>query len=412
METFDVLVVGGGAAGYFGAITAAQARPGMRVLVVERGAQPLSKVRISGGGRCNVTHACFEARPLSARYPRGARALLSAFSRFQPVDTVEWFEKRGVRLKTEADGRMFPDTDRSESVIECLEREARAAGVEVRLRCGAEGLRANTEGGWDVQLSGSSEGWVRARRVLVATGGWRDGRLAAALAQAGHQIERPVPSLFTFHVEEDWVRALAGVSLAQACVAVSEGALTETGPVLFTHWGLSGPAILRLSAWGARELNERGYKFGLRVRWSLERTEEQLNLVFQQMRGKHPGKAVANTPLFQIPARLWERLLVLAGVPAQERWNQLQRPAALALAERILRTELHVVGKSMHKDEFVTCGGVSLKQVNFKTMESRVSPGLFFAGEVLDVDGITGGFNFQAAWTTGWLAGQAMALEE
>ena len=410
MENFDVLVVGGGAAGYFGAITAAQARPGLRVLLVERGAQPLAKVRISGGGRCNVTHACFEARPLSARYPRGSRALLAAFSRFQPADTVEWFERRGVRLKTEGDGRMFPETNRSESVIECLEREAEGAGVEVRLRCGVENLRPSPEGGWDAELSGAGGQWVRARRVLVATGEWRDGGLAAALSGLGHQIERPVPSLFTFHVEEDWVRSLAGVSVGQACVSASEGGLVETGPVLFTHWGLSGPAILRLSAWGARELNELGYKFGVRVRWSVEKTEEQLQAVFQEMRVKHPGKAVANTPLFQIPARLWERLLVLAGVPALERWNQLQRQSAVALAGRILRTELKVVGKSMHKDEFVTCGGVSLKQVDFKTMESRVCPGLFFAGEVLDVDGITGGFNFQAAWTTGWLAGQAMAL--
>lgn len=409
MENFDVLVVGGGAAGYFAAITAAQTRPGCRVLLAERGAQPLSKVRISGGGRCNVTHACFETRALSTRYPRGARALLSAFSRFQPSDTVQWFESRGVALKTEADGRMFPTTDRSESIIECLEREASASGVQVRVRCGAEELRASPDGSWEVLLSGPRGGTVRAGRVLIATGGWRDGTLASLLEKLGHEIIAPVPSLFTFHINDGWVRELSGLAVAQAEVSIHGSALREKGPVLFTHWGLSGPAILRLSAWGARELQERDYHFPLRVRWCGERSEPQLLEVFQEMRLQHPGKAVTNTPLFALPSRLWERLVASAGIFGEERWNRLTKQAALGLADKLLRTELQVTGKSMHKDEFVTCGGVSLKQVDFKTMESRVCPGLHFAGEVLDLDGITGGFNFQAAWTTGWLAGQAMA---
>ena len=275
MENFDVLVVGGGAAGYFAAITAAQTRPGCRVLLAERGAQPLSKVRISGGGRCNETHACFETRALSTRYPRGARALLSAFSRFQPSDTVQWFESRGVALKTEADGRMFPTTDRSESIIECLEREASASGVQVRVRCGAEELRASPDGSWEVLLSGPRGGTVRAGRVLIATGGWRDGTLASLLEKLGHEIIAPVPSLFTFHINDGWVRELSGLAVAQAEVSIHGSALREKGPVLFTHWGLSGPAILRLSAWGARELQERDYHFPLRVRWCGERSEPQ-----------------------------------------------------------------------------------------------------------------------------------------
>jgi len=410
MEQFDVLVIGGGAAGYFGAVTAARLLKTGRVLIVERGAEALSKVRISGGGRCNVTHACFEPRPLSSKYPRGAKALLSAFSRFQPSDTVEWFESRGVALKTEADGRMFPQTDRSSSIIECLEREAALCGVQLRLRCGAEALRRSEDAsGWQVSLSGPRGGVVQARNVLIATGGWRSGSLAEDLAALGHEIIPPVPSLFTLHIAESWVKELAGLAVANAELSVPDLSLRERGPVLFTHWGLSGPAVLRLSAWGARELNAQGYRVGLRIRWCADVSEEQILQTFRQMRTAQPGKSVANTPLFQIPARLWERLTALAGICVDERWNRLSKQGTLDLAALLLRTELEVGGKSTHKDEFVTCGGVSLKQVDFRTMESRVCPGLHFAGEVLDVDGITGGFNFQAAWTTGWLAGRAMA---
>jgi hypothetical protein len=409
MEMINVLVIGGGAAGYFGAITAAQAKPDCRVLLVERGPQPLSKVRISGGGRCNVTHACFEPRPLSARYPRGARALLSAFSRFQPADTVQWFEKRGVLLKTEADGRMFPTTDRSQTITECLEHEALTSGVEVRVRCGAEQLRPLSGGGWEVILSGTHGGTVHAERVLIATGGWRSGTLANLIESLGHEIALPVPSLFTFHLDEAWVRELSGLAVPVAEVSVPNTSLKERGPVLFTHWGLSGPAILKLSAWGARELHQLDYHFSLRVRWCADHTEQQLLQTFQEMRQTNPAKSISNTPLFQIPSRLWERLLLSAEIRPEERWNRLTRHAALTLADRLLRHDLQVIGKSMHKDEFVTCGGVRLKDIDFKTMESRICSGLYFAGEVLDLDGITGGFNFQAAWTTGWIAGQAMS---
>jgi predicted Rossmann fold flavoprotein len=233
--------------------------------------------------------------------------------------------------------------------------------------------------------------------------------LAEKVIGLGHEILDPVPSLFTFHITDSWVRQLAGLAVASAEISVPGTSLRERGPVLFTHWGISGPAVLRLSAWGARDLHQCDYAFNLRVRWCGELSEEQVLKTFQEMRTGQPGKAVANTPLFQIPARLWERLVVLAGIFGEERWNRLSKSGALSLAAALLRTDLPVTGKSMHKDEFVTCGGVSLKQVDFKTMESRISPGLYFAGEVLDLDGITGGFNFQAAWTTGWLAGTAMA---
>jgi predicted Rossmann fold flavoprotein len=406
MERVDLLVIGGGAAGFFGAITAAEARLGSKVLIVERSSQPLTKVRISGGGRCNVTHACFETRPLSTRYPRGARALLSAFSRFQPSDTVNWFQERGVELKTEADGRMFPVTDDSETIVHCLMEESRWAGVGLKLRCGVDALERLPDGEWWAALSDGSE--IKAGKVLVATGGCRSGNIPALLQKLGHEIERPVPSLFTFNVDEKWVHDLSGLAVGDAEVSVPGTGLKERGPVLFTHWGFSGPAILRLSAWGARELEERHYAFDVRIQWVPGRSAESLLEDFQKARQNSPGRLVTNSPQGGLPSRLWEALVVRAGISPTERWNQLPRAQALVLANAMVRTELPVNGKSLHKDEFVTCGGVDLKEVDFRTMESRVCPGLYFAGEVLDVDGITGGFNFQAAWTTGWLAGQAI----
>jgi len=407
MHETELLVIGGGAAGYFGSVAAAEARPGARVLLLERGPQPLAKVRISGGGRCNVTHSCFETRALSNRYPRGARPLLSAFARFQPTDTIRWFESRGVALKTESDGRMFPTTDNSETIIECLQTAARAARIDVRLRTGVEALRPVAGGGWEAPLSNGET--VRAKKVLVATGGCKPGGPMTWLAALGHAVVPPVPSLFTFHIEAPWVRALAGLAVPQAEVSVPSTALKEIGPVLFTHWGLSGPGILRLSAWGARDLASAEYRFPLRINWCPTFHAEQVQALMQSTRAGQPGKAVVNTPLFGLPSRLWEVLTELSGITAEVRWNQLPRPGVLALIETLLRTELPVSGKSMNKDEFVTCGGVSLKEVEFKTMQSRLHESLFFAGEVLDLDGITGGFNFQAAWTTGWIAGRAMA---
>jgi predicted Rossmann fold flavoprotein len=406
MEHIDLLVVGGGAAGFFGAIAAAEKKPGLRVWIVEKASQVLGKVRISGGGRCNVTHACFEPRPLSTRYPRGARALLSAFSRFQPSDTIAWFEKKGVLLKKEADGRMFPITDSSETIVDCLCVSAERAGIKVRPRCSLEALNALSQGEWSVLLSDGTR--LVARHVLVATGGCRTGNLPEILRNLGHRIEPPVPSLFTFHVPKPWIHELAGLAVPDAHVSVPGTSLKETGPLLMTHWGLSGPAILRLSAWGARELEASRYQFTVRIQWVSGRTPEVWAGELQKTRSAFPGRQVVNTPQANLPARLWEALVRQSGIAEAERWNQLPRPQMMALADLLGRTELPVSGKTLHKDEFVTCGGVSLREVDFKTMQSRICPGLFFAGEVLDVDGITGGFNFQAAWTTGWIAAQAI----
>ncbi len=400
-------IVGGGAAGFFAAITCAEADPTAQVTVFEKGARFLDKVRISGGGRCNVTHACFDARELTPRYPRGERALIGPFSRFQPQDTVAWFQGRGVSLKTEEDGRMFPVTDDSSTIVECLQGAARDAGVRLRSSCGVAGVRRLEPNGFEIAFSNGEID--RCDRLLLATGGCRataGGQLAVSL---GHTIEPPVPSLFTFHVEAPWLRQLPGVSVPEAEASVPGTSLKERGPVLITHWGLSGPAILRLSAWGARELSDRQYRFPLLINWLPPYTAESLAAVFSERQQQQGARQVINTPLAPLSGRLWEQLVIVAGLNPLIRWSMLTRVHRQQLLQQLTATKLEVTGKSLNKDEFVTCGGVRLNEVNLRTMESRRCPGLYFAGELLDVDGITGGFNFQAAWTTGWLAGWAMA---
>lgn len=406
MNVRQIIVVGGGAAGFFAAITAAEASPDVRVTLLERGPQLLSKVRISGGGRCNVTHACFDSREFANRYPRGEQALIGALKRFQASDTVAWFAARGVELKTESDGRMFPVTDSSETIVECLVNAARQAGVSVRINCGVDSVRRN-EAGFELTLTGGEN--ISCDRLLLATGGCRAavaGQLAASL---GHIIEAPVPSLFTFHIALPWLRELAGVSLDMAEVSVPGADLRERGPLLVTHWGLSGPVVLRLSAWGARKLHARDYHFPLLVNWLPQLSPDSLAKEISSRRQAQGAKLVVNAPIAPLTARLWEALVLAAGLNRETRWAALTRAQLHQLTQQLTRTELAVTGKSLNKDEFVTCGGVKLGEVNFKTMESRVCPGLHFAGELLDIDGITGGFNFQAAWTTGWIAGNAMA---
>jgi predicted Rossmann fold flavoprotein len=402
-----VIIVGGGAAGFFAAITCAEARPGQEITILEKSAQCLSKVRISGGGRCNVTHACFDARELSARYPRGSRSLIGLFQRFQPKETVEWFAARGVELKVEPDGRMFPVTNSSQTIIDCLLRAAHSAGVEIRTQCGVESVQRCEEGGFAVRLSDG--GRIECDQLLLATGGCRapaGGLLAVSL---GHAVEPPVPSLFTFHIEMPWLRELPGVSVEKVEASVPGAALRECGPLLVTHWGLSGPVILRLSAWGARELAAREYRFPLQINWLPHLTAEELAAQLQRQRQSQASRTIGRSPLPLLPARLWEKLVMAAGIGPAMRWAELSAAAQHRLVLQLTRTEFPVTGKSLNKDEFVTCGGVRLGEVDFKTMESRICPDLHFAGELLDMDGITGGFNFQACWTTGWIAGRAMA---
>jgi len=401
-----VVVIGGGAAGFFAAIAAAERLgPAGRVTLLEGAERVLAKVRISGGGRCNLTHSCFDPAELARRYPRGGRELLGAFHRWQPRDTLEWFARRGVAAKAEADGRMFPVTDDSATVVDCLERAARQAGVEVRLRSPARSLRRAEAGGFVV---GAPGGELAADRVILATGGGAGGGHALA-ASLGHAVEPPVPSLFTFNLRHPLLEGLAGLSVEDAAVEVPGLRLRERGPVLVTHHGLSGPGILRLSAWGARGMAELGHRFDLLVNWAPAHGPAEVEAALARARAADPRKQVATWNPFGLPARLWDRLVAAAGVPAGTTWANLAAPAARALAGAVAATRLPVTGRSANKEEFVTCGGVRLREVDFRTMESRVAPGLHLAGEVLDVDGVTGGFNFQAAWTTGWLAGNAAA---
>jgi predicted Rossmann fold flavoprotein len=407
MSPRRVIVVGGGAAGFFAAIACAEAAPDFELMVFERGPQFLSKVRISGGGRCNVTHACFDARELTGRFPRGECALLAPFKTFAANDTIAWFETRGVQLKTESDGRLFPVTDASQTVIDCLLYAAKAAKVKLCLNRGVERAVPRAGGGFELTLSNGER--FECDRVLLATGGCRGAAAGQLAVSLGHTLAAPVPSLFTFHVETPWLRELAGISVDPVEASVTGARLRERGPLLVTHWGLSGPVILRLSAWGARVLHGLNYRFPLQLNWLPNRGVEAISAELDLRRQTQSGRFIVNTPLSPLPARLWEQLVLAAGTARDTRWAALSRAARHRLAQQLIRTELQVTGKSLNKDEFVTCGGVPINEVNFKTMESRICPGLYFAGELLDIDGITGGFNFQAAWTTGWIAGNAMA---
>jgi predicted Rossmann fold flavoprotein len=414
-----VTVIGGGAAGFFAAITCAE-RLGAagEVTIYEATAHPLAKVRISGGGRCNVTHACFDPRTLSQHYPRGGRELLGAFHRWQPRDTVAWFAERGVETKTEEDGRMFPVTDDSATIVGCLTRAAEQARVRVvtslavrKVEACGRPARGPGEGGagpdfWVTMTDGTG---FRCERVLIASGGNRASAGFTIAAELGHTIEPLLPSLFTFHLDDPRLIGLSGVALERAAVSVPGTRLSQAGPLLITHWGLSGPAILKVSAWGARELASRNYEFPLLVNFVPPHTRDTLLRELTALRQQHPRKQITTWSPFPMPQRLWERLVTSSGIAATTQWTGVGNAALGKLAQDLTAGEFKVVGKSLFKDEFVTCGGVRLSEVDFRTMESRLCPGLHFAGEVLDIDGVTGGFNFQAAWTTGWLAGQAMA---
>lgn len=401
----SIVIVGGGAAGFFAALRAAEA-PGIRVVILEQSMDVLKKVRISGGGRCNVTHHCFDVRELVKRYPRGDKELLGPFHRWGPPDTVEWFRERGVYLKTEEDGRMFPVTDSSQTIVDCLRTTAERRGVKVLTNVTVQRIEEREEG---FLIRDSKGGEYHADRLLIAAGGLKPGALVEALVKLGHTIEPLAPSLFTFHLKPNVLKGLPGISLENVALKLPEHGLSERGPLLVTHTGLSGPAVLKLSAWGARKLQACGYTFRLEVNWlggaRLDVAEQRLTAF---ARGSGRKKLLRNLPLGNIPLRLWVRLLELGRVPDECRWGQLQGAFLRQLAESLCQTTLSVSGKTMNKEEFVTCGGVRLSEINFKTMESRIARRLYFAGEVLDIDGVTGGFNFQAAWTTGYLAGTAM----
>ena len=460
-SNLDIVVIGGGAAGFFGAITCANVYPEAKLTILEATKKPLNKVRISGGGRCNVTHNCFDTTHLVQNYPRGGKALRGAFTRFQPQDTITWFEDRGVKLKAEANGRMFPVTDNSETIVNCLLDEAKKAQIALRTSTVVKSVR-KTGKGFEIGLKTGKI--LYCDRLLIATGSNPQGLKIAK--NLGHKIISTVPSLFTFNITDPRLKDLAGIcanrvtvklniscevqhprsntasrahhiytrarcypSLSTSSSSVDSGSsirikdnitknkayskdtlqkLEQTGPLLITHWGVSGPAILKLSAWGARVLFENKYQMELIINWVPEYNSETLREYLLKIQIKTPKKKLVNYSPLPIPKRLWQNLVSNVVSNNDKPWAELSKKELNKLVQELIKGSYKITGKGVFKDEFVTCGGVSLKEINFKTMASKICPGLYFAGEVLDIDGVTGGFNFQNAWTTGWLAGKAM----
>jgi predicted Rossmann fold flavoprotein len=402
-QTMQIVVVGGGAAGFFAALAAKKACPEASVTLLEKTAKLLSKVRVSGGGRCNVTHHCFDPKELVKNYPRGAKELIGPLHRFGPSDTVEWFESRGVRLKNEEDGRMFPVTNSSSTIINCLRDEAEKLQVEVLTQ---KRLVAIEKKGVRFTLTEAAGGELEADRLLLATGSSKQGHAFASAL--GHAIEPLVPSLFTFNVPGFELKELSGVSLSAAGVSLKGTKLKQVGALLITHWGFSGPAALKLSAWGARYLSEQNYRVGLVLDWLPDLDQEQLAQLLAKQKESVPRQSLGTRCPVNLPRKLWNKLLHRFGVDATKRWADLGKKEVRAISGNLKSDGYPVSGKTTNKDEFVTCGGVARSEVNFKNMESKLCPGLFFAGEILDIDGVTGGFNFQNAWTTGWIAGTAM----
>lgn len=404
MKHYDVIIAGGGAAGFFTAINIAEGNPDLKIAILERGKEVLSKVRVSGGGRCNVTHACFIPNDLIKFYPRGEKELRGPFNRFCTGDTIEWFERRGVELKTEEDGRMFPVTDSSQTIIDCFMDAAKKSGVHILTGESIQSLY-KSETHWKVEANRET---FLASKLVMTTGS--NPKMWDMLQELGHTIVPPVPSLFTFNIKDNRIKDLMGVS-ALASVKVKGTKLEASGPLLITHWGMSGPGILRLSAWGARELHDKNYQFVLKVNWLNDVDAEECEGLLKDLKQEQAKKTVIKRSPFDFPNRLWESLVTAAGISAETRWADLTKNQLAALVNQLVNAEFQVNGKSTFKEEFVTAGGIDLKEVNFKTMESKIVPGLFFAGEVVNIDAITGGFNFQNAWTGGYIAAEAILQE-
>lgn len=399
------IIIGGGAAGFFGGNHLAERSPGTEVIILERSARVLDKVRISGGGRCNLTHACFDPRELIKQYPRGGKALLGAFTRFGPADTVEWFESRGVAVKTEHDGRMFPVCDDSAAVVDALRNACKSNGVKVWTGCGVSGIE-HRDDQWFCTLEDGSI--IQAEAVLVAAGSspqmWR------LLQGLGLQMHDQVPSLFTFHIRDKALQELSGVAVQDVGLELTQCGLKSRGPMLFTHWGLSGPAVLKMSAFAARDLAVMGYQTELCVDFLPEIRTDLVHAQLITLRSSDAKKSVvAGSPFPAIPKRVWGYLVGRSGIAEEKRWADCSNTVIEKLATELKSAVFTIHGKSTFKDEFVTCGGVSLDEIDTKTFSARRYPGLYFAGEVLDVDAVTGGFNFQHAWTSSWLAAEAMA---
>lgn len=404
---YDLIVIGGGAAGIFTAVNAARLQPSWKVLVLEKSSKLLSKVKVSGGGRCNVTHACFDKRQLAAHYPRGEKFVRQYAYHFFTTDTIQWFDERGVKLKTESDGRMFPITNDSQTIIETLLKEASTYGVEFRLNTSVEVIQ-NKEGKFTIELADKRK--IKALYCCIATGGFPKLSQYDWMQQLGHSIVAPVPSLFTFNAPGHAITKLMGISIPLGKVKITGAKMVQTGPVLITHWGLSGPSILKLSAWAARELQACKYEFSIQLNWLEGEGWNASNLggYFTQQRVDHPTQLLKNSKMFQLPQRLWDFFLKEAGITIDTSFANLPKKQENKLVKLLTDMEMSIHGKTTFKEEFVTAGGVSLQEIDSQTMESKLVPHLYFAGEIMDVDGVTGGFNFQHAWASGYLAAKAM----
>ncbi len=398
---YDIIIVGGGAAGFFTAITIVEKNPKLKVAILERGQEVLSKVRISGGGRCNVTHACFVPNDLVKFYPRGEKELRGPFHQFCTGDTIEWFEKQGVELKIEDDGRMFPVSNSSQTIIDCFLSATQKLGIDIVTGQSVQSIfKAETY--WKVETNHDA---YSCQKLIMTTGS--NPKIWEMLTEIGHSIVPPVPSLFTFNIKDKRIKDLMGVS-AWATVKVKNSKLEASGPLLITHWGMSGPGILRLSAWGARELAGKKYQFAIRVNWLNEITLEEAEEKLKELKLEHSKKAVSKKSPFEFPNRLWESLVFASDISEETKWADLTKKQLQNLVLQLTQGEFQVNGKSTFKEEFVTAGGIDLKEINFKTMESKLHANLYFAGEILNIDAITGGFNFQNAWTGGFIIGEAI----
>jgi len=401
-QNFDIIIVGGGAAGFFTAINIVEKNPKLKVAILERGKNVLEKVRISGGGRCNVTHACFEPNELVKFYPRGEKELRGPFHQFCSGDTIAWFEKHDVVLKIEDDGRMFPESNSSQTIIDCFLNATQKLGISVITGHSVQSI-FKKENHWKIDTQ--SETYLTETLVL-ATGS--NPKMWEMLQTFGHAVVSPVPSLFTFNIKDSRIKELPGVA-AQVSVKVKDTKLTSTGPLLITHWGMSGPAILKLSAWGARILHDKNYQFTIFINWLNDVDFEDAEKTLKELKQEHAKKAVSKKSPFEFPNRLWESLVLASGIESETKWADLSKNQLQSLTNQLTNATFQVNGKSTFKEEFVTAGGIDLKEINFKTMESKLHENLYFAGEIVNIDAITGGFNFQNAWTSGFIVANAIA---
>jgi len=406
-KKFDIIIIGGGAAGFFTAINVAEMNPNLRIAILERGNKVLTKVKVSGGGRCNVTHAEFEPHELSQNYPRGGKELLGPFHTFMTGDTIDWFEKRGVELKIEEDGRMFPITDSSQTIIDCFTSEIVRLGIVLMKNNSVKNIEIENKL-WKIETSTQI---FAAVKLVIATGS--NPKIWKLMEKLGHTIVSPVPSLFTFNIDDERIKDLSGVATDVSVKILNEKGkvqLENTGPLLITHWGMSGPAILKLSAWGARVLEPTKYHFTIKVNWLMDISAEAALNDLLTLKTQNPKQTIYKYTQFGLPKRLWQNLVKAAMITPQEIWAEISKKKLQQLVEQLSSGQYEVIGKSTFKEEFVTAGGVDLKEVDFRTFQSKLYNDLYFAGEVLNIDAITGGFNFQNAWTGGFMVAKAITI--